>query len=190
MRQPDTNTLLPKLQTARLVLRLLRLSDIKDMLAYATDPEISLLGMWDPLRDHQDAHDDISQSINAAKQGKVYPWAIEHRREGRMIGRIDLYGIDRQAARAEFGYALNRDYWGHGFATEAARRVIKFAFEDLKFNRLSAECLPFNTGSIQVLKKCGLRQEGVRREYVYINGHYSDLLMYSILRAEWEAHNK
>lgn len=185
-----TDTHFPELQTARLRLRALRLSDIKDLLAYATDHETALMGMWDPLRDHQDAHDDITRSQKAASEGKIFPWAIEHRREGRMIGRIDLYDLKNGSARGEFGYALNRDYWGHGFATEAARRVMKFAFDSLRLNRVSAECLAINTGSIRVLEKCGFKQEGRRREYLMINGQYIDLLMYSVLRREWESNKQ
>ena len=177
---------LPDLQTPRLLLRKLRMEDAADMFEYAQDAEIGASGLWLPYTELQQSADDIAETIRAYEAGKALDWAVEHRADRKMIGRINLGHYHRGDQRADLGYAYNRRYWGQGYATEAARAVIDFAFGSLGLNRVGAVVLPDNIGSITVLTRLGFQQEGVQRQFTQIRGRPEDLLCFSLLRAEWQ----
>jgi [ribosomal protein S5]-alanine N-acetyltransferase len=176
---------LPTLETERLILRKLTLDDAQDMFEYAQDSEIARLGLWQPFYTLQDSIDDLNSVLEGYAQGKMMTWAMEHKEDRKMIGRLVLGHYEPDDARADLGYAMNRRYWGKGYATEAIRRVVKFGFEELSLNRIGAVVLPENIASIRVLEKAGLKFEGVRREFAFIGDKYCDLHCYSILKREW-----
>jgi ribosomal-protein-alanine N-acetyltransferase len=68
-------------------------------------------------------------------------------------------------ADIEVGYMLRRSAWGKGYATEACRRLVQFAFEETELDEIVAVTDPRNAVSQKVLRKCGLRDEGLRRAY-------------------------
>jgi ribosomal-protein-alanine N-acetyltransferase len=176
---------LPTLKTERLILRKLRRNDAEDMFEYAQDAEIAFMGLWQPFRTLEDSIADIEQVLEGYARGDLMTWAIEHKDEQKMIGRCNLYNYSPEDARADIGYAMNRAYWGQGYATEAVERLITFGFEALALNRIGAICLPQNHASLRVLKKVGMIHEGKRREYAFLNGAYHDLELYSLLRKDW-----
>jgi ribosomal-protein-alanine N-acetyltransferase len=87
-------------------------------------------------------------------------------------------------ARGVLVYALNRNHWGKGYATEAVGAAITFGFTSLGLERIEALVMLDNPASAHVLEKVGMRYEGVLRSYMRIRGAFYDLRMYSILRAE------
>ncbi len=176
---------LPSLETERLILRPLRLDDAQDMFEYAKDDDIAASGLWLPQKTLKENIDDLQETLNAYETGTALDWAVEHRADHKMIGRINFGAHNVRDARAEIGYAYNRLYWSNGYATEAAQAILQFGFDTLKLHRISASVLPDNFGSIRVLEKLGFQQEGVRRQAHAINGTYKDLLSYSILAPEW-----
>ncbi len=176
---------LPVLETSHLILRELRLSDAEDQLEYAQDDEVAAFGLWKPQKTLQENLDDIQESIRHYAAGDYFSWAVEHRADHKMIGRIQLGAYNAADARADLGYAYNRRYWGKGYATEAAQAVLKIGFESLKLHRVGAKVLPDNVGSIRVLEKLGFQREGVVRQAYSLRGPYEDLLCYSILAPEW-----
>lgn len=178
---------LPVLETPRLILRKLTMADAEDMYEYACDREIALNGLWLPFETMQDSIDDVEETLEGYASGDLLDWAVEHKADRKMIGRLGLHSYHLRDARADLGYAYNRSYWRQGYATEAGRKVLEFAFEVLKLNRVSASVLPDNVGSLGVLKNLGMQFEGVRREFTTLRGKPEDLHSYSILRREWDA---
>lgn len=178
---------LPTLETEQLVLRKLGMEDAEDMLEYGRDPEIAYRGLWPPLQSLEESRADIAEVLEGYATGSNITWAIEHRADGKMIGRIGLGPYSRMNRRAEIGYAMNRSYWGQGLATEAVRAVVGFAFRELGLNRVQAIVLPDNAGSIRVLEKAGMQREGLLRKYQYVLGDYWDVYLYGVLRSDWEA---
>lgn len=83
--------------------------------------------------------------------------------DGRLVGICGLLGIGGEAAGAELGYWIGRPYWGHGYATAAARLAVAFAFRELGAERLRAMCLDTNAASWRVLEKVGFRFTGYGR---------------------------
>jgi [ribosomal protein S5]-alanine N-acetyltransferase len=102
----------------------------------------------------------------------------------------DLIGFARLAFSgvnaAKLGYAIRADQWGHGYATDAARTMIRFGFEELQLHRISAAIGPDNAASIGVVTKLGMKYEGRIRDHVYTNGAWRDSLLYAVLQGEWE----
>ncbi len=176
---------LPTFETERLILHELRLDDAKDMFEYAKDAEIAAFGLWLPQVTLQENIDDLQEALEGYAAGTALDWAVEHRADHKMIGRINLGGYHARDRRADLGHAYNRDYWGKGYATEAAHCVVNFAFDALKLNRVGASVLPDNIGSIRVLEKLGFQRGSVRRQYTTLRGEPEDLYSYSILAHEW-----
>ncbi len=90
-----------------------------------------------------------------------YYFAIELEKTSRVIGEVgfEWRSKSRALSEAEVGYFLEREFWGHGYATEAALLVINFAFTTLGADVVSAACDPRNHASQRVMQKCGLRPE-------------------------------
>ena len=101
-----------------------------------------------------------------------------------LLGTMSLrrYVRDR---RAELGYWLAQPAWGNGFATEAAEAAIDFGFARLGLARIYAQVLADNRGSLRVLDKLGMVNEGVKRQHVHKARRLHDVVLYGLLRDEW-----
>jgi [ribosomal protein S5]-alanine N-acetyltransferase len=112
--------------------------------------------------------------------------AIERKDDGVLVGAIGL-GIEMQHSRAELGYWIGVSFWGDGYATEAGREVVRFAFEELRLNRVYAFHFTRNPASGRVLEKIGMVSEGVRRAHTLKGSEYLDNEAYGILRSDHAA---
>lgn len=92
-----------------------------------------------------------------------------------LIQQRDVYRIN-----AEIGYWIGEPYWGKGYATDAVRLLLKFAFEELKLLRVYAYIYEYNIGSMQVLKKVGFEKEAIIKSSIIKEGKVIDEHLYSI----------
>ncbi|MEP7358142.1 MAG: GNAT family N-acetyltransferase [Anaerolineales bacterium] len=88
-----------------------------------------------------------------------YALAVTLRPAGTLIGQAGLTIVTTRYDEAFMWYSINRRYWGQGYMTEAARRLLEFGFETAGLRRIFAECHPDNTASARVMEKIGLRLE-------------------------------
>lgn len=117
----------------------------------------------------------IRDSIKHSENGEKYAFGIFLKDTDELIGDISLSGVIHGALEnAMMGYALDKNHNGKGYMTEAARLVVKFAFDELKLHRIEAGAMPRNIGSIRVLEKAGFISEGISRKNVKINGKWED----------------
>ena len=93
-------------------------------------------------------------------------------------------GLDGVRA-AKLGYAIRADQWGKGYATDAARTLVNYGFEQLDLHRISTAIGPDNAPSIALVQRLGFQYEGRIRDHVYTNGAWRDSLLYSLLAPEW-----
>jgi ribosomal-protein-alanine N-acetyltransferase len=171
-----------ELRTSRLLLRPPRLEDADAYFDIASDPEYAFYGSRGSL-DREATARGLARII--AKPWPERPeFAIAL--EGRVIGRIML-DVDRANLICSLGYGIARDSWGHGFATEAARAVVDYAFEGLGMDKVWARADPRNVASVRVLEKLGMQREGLFRGHVLIRGQRLDRVYYGLLREEWTA---
>jgi ribosomal-protein-alanine N-acetyltransferase len=176
---------LTSLQTSRLSLRPLQMADFADFFEYAQDPAVSGPGMWRPYVSETVAREDFEHILSLYRQGLMW-WALEDRLTRKMIGRCELAAYDPIDARAELSYALNSLFWGQGLMTEAARAVLRYGFEEMRLNRVSAKVFVDNAASVRLLEKLGMVREGRLRQYVQVRGQPEDVDIYSVLHAEWK----
>jgi RimJ/RimL family protein N-acetyltransferase len=111
--------------------------------------------------------------------------AITLRKDGRLCGGIGLR-LALEHHHAELGYWLGVPYWGQGYATEAARELLRHGFENLGLHRIFASHFKHNPASGRILVKLGMRYEGCQREHLRKWDQFVDSEIYGILRREWE----
>ena len=85
---------------------------------------------------------------------------------------------------------LNPDFWGRGFAFEAAARVLEFGFEELLLQRIEARFMQGNEASLNVMKKLGMTFEGYHRDSVYAKGKYRTVGYCAVTREEFLSDSK
>jgi ribosomal-protein-alanine N-acetyltransferase len=175
----------PRLETGRLILRRLELSDAGCVQGLANDRDIAakVTPMPHPYT-RQNALDWIMLTQSAMNARTSYAFGIVLKPNRALIGSIEI-GNEVRNARGELGYWLGKAYWGQGYMTEAARRILQFAFEDLRLNRVYATHHANNLASGRVMQKIGMICEGTLRGHVIKWGQPVDLVMYSVLREEW-----
>jgi ribosomal-protein-alanine N-acetyltransferase len=182
---PELVHAVPDLETERLLLRAPQYSDVADIFAYASDPEVALHTLWEPHQGYEDTRNFLDFVMDQRRSGRVIVWAMVPKTEGRVIGTIGLANCVAQHARAELGFAIARRTWNQGYTSEAARAVLRHAFCQLGFNRIEAFCKIQNTASARVLEKSGFRFEGILRQRELIKGRFEDLKLYAILREDY-----
>ena len=118
--------------------------------------------------------------VNAQQLPRIiYDFAVVLEKTNVLIGGVGLCVSDPQNQNAHIGYVFHSDYWGHGFAAEAASELVKFVFEQLGLHRVWATCRPQNKASARVLEKVGLYYEGHLKEDKLIRGKWVDSLLYA-----------
>lgn len=105
--------------------------------------------------------------------------------ENAWVGSMGFNEIDQVNSWAEIGYWLDKDHEGKGIMTESIKALINYGFTELGLHRIQIRCSSLNIKSEAVPKRLGFLLEGVLREDHKINGHYSDGLIYGLLKSEW-----
>lgn len=181
---------LPELETPRLRLRKLKIEDAADMFEYASDPEVARDVTWEPHKSINDSAVFLNSVLQKYAGKKTSEWGLVLKESGKLIGTCGFVWWKPEHAKAEFGYALSRKYWGRGLMTEAAAAVMDFAFDKMKLHRLEARCITTNFGSEKVMLKNGMKYEGLLRDVVYEKGGFKSLKLYSLLSGERPAGNR
>src|SRR5262249_39935305 len=146
------------LETARLSLREIKEDDLDDLLEIWADPEA--MRFFPSTLDHQAMREWIERNqIRYEKYGHGF-WAVILRTEQKFVGDCGLVIQEVDGVEElEVGYHFNRKYWGRGFATEAARACMDYAFNQLGRRRIISMIRPENTPSRRVAERNGLRIE-------------------------------
>ncbi len=157
----------PTLKTERLVLRPFRPGEAAAVARHAGDWEVArMLARVPHPYTRAMAEEWIAAHGPLQRSGEEFVFCIEF--DGAMIGAV---GLQRRANGAyELGYWLGQAWWGRGFATEAALRAVRWAFEDLGARSLVSGHLADNPASGRVLEKCGFRYTGDSRQHSMARG--------------------
>ena len=168
-----------ELRTERLLLRPFRLSDIDDVLAYASDPE------WPAFYSRPYDRGAVEYTVASAV---LTSWDKEALfatlLEGRVIGLVAL-DVDPKCKSAELGYDIARDMWGQGLAPEAATAVCDWGFREFGLVRVWAWADARNRRSLRVMEKLGMTREGLHKSLKAVRGEWVDRACYAVLRGEW-----
>lgn len=176
-----------KLETERLILRGYSRKDIPDLIKNVNNIKIARMVSSIPhpyTNKDADYWIDKCQKNARKKKRESYEFAIGLKPENNLIGGIGLFGIHKQNETGELGCWLGEDYWRQGIMSEAARRLISFAFNELKLRKLGWKAYTNNKASNALAKKLRFKLEGVLRKDVkcLATGKIHDINVYGLLR--------
>ena len=177
----------PELQTERLLLRRMTLTDAAFYLKHFSDPEIVELTAFDPPKGIEGARQELVEfCIKPFEENKGIRWGIILKGQTDLIGTIGYHHwVKAGGYRAEIGYDLVAVHRCQGIMTEALREALRYGFETMGLNRVEAHTVSRNAASIRLLQKLGFHLDGVLRENTYFHGRFIDNTCFSLLAREW-----
>ena len=175
----------PTLDTARLHLRPFADDDADALFALQSNAYV--LRFWDssPWTDHARADTFLEDCRRMADEGTGARVVIERRSDGAFLGWCSIARWNPGFRSASVGYILDATAWGKGYATEAVRALLGWAYATFDLNRVAAEVDTRNPASAHVLEKLGFLREGTAREDCIVDGVVSDTWTYGLLRRDW-----
>lgn len=176
---------IPTLELERLRLRPFRMSDAPTVQTLAGAYEIAetTVNIPHPYPDGV-AEEWIATHQETFEEGQGVAFAIERQSDHNLVGAIGLT-VNKKHHLAELGYWVGKPYWNQGYATEAAREVIRFGFEDMNLNRIQARYMNKNPASGRVMQKIGMQYEGTLRQALHRFDEFEDAHVYAILRENY-----
>lgn len=174
------------LSTNRLVLRAFTMEDLSDFYEYCKDPDTGIHAGWKPHESIEESRDILHHFIEEREV-----WAICEKQSGKVIGSIGLHRDSKRRRNFNqcrmMGYVLSKAYWGQGLMTEAAKEVLRHAFEDLGLEMVTISHFSYNQRSARVIQKLGFHREGVlRKAFLRYDGSLLDDVGYSMTREEYQ----
>lgn len=172
------------LKTERLVLRPFEETDAEGLHAYLGDAEVVRYEPYGVMTMEE-------CRLEAARRASDEAFWAVCLADGTLIGNLYLSGADEFGTR-EIGYVFARACWHKGYATEAARRLMAYAFERLATRRIIALCDTRNAASFALMERLGMRREGEFKKNVgfktdaHGNTIWTDSYQYAILKEEFE----
>ena len=122
----------------------------------------------------------------AEPKDDAYRWVIENH-EGEFVGTINTYTCDPRHGTLKYGLGIRREYWRRGYATEAIRIVLRYFFEELRYQKANVQVYDFNQGSVDLHRRLGFQEEGRLRRMGYSQGQYYDWIVMGVTREEFGA---
>lgn len=174
--------------TARLQLRPLVMNEARELLALVTSSraELGRFMSWPrEMYEMEHARHFVRMGREAWLQGRTVRLGVFERETGALAGSVELDAIDLRRSQGELGYWIRADRCRKGYATEAARPMLRYAFETLRLHKVRADVAVGNHGSARVLDKLGFSREGVLREDRAIGGEYVDHWRFGLLAREF-----
>ncbi|ABS63262.1 GCN5-related N-acetyltransferase [Parvibaculum lavamentivorans DS-1] len=187
----DPSLALP-IETSRLLLRDFVSRDLEAVHAYSSAKEVTRYLIWGPntllqskqtiraFLDDQKERPRINFDLAIVRKGTT-----RRGDEPKLIGGVGLKLVDWDNRTADIGYVLHPDYWGQGYALEAAQGLAAAGFRDLGLQRIVATCDQRNKASARVMERLGMRREGSFRRSKYIQGGWRDEFLYALLAEEF-----
>jgi RimJ/RimL family protein N-acetyltransferase len=171
---------IPTIETERLILRGWRESDLDDYASMAADEEVTRF-IGGPIS-RSNAWGRIAFNIGHCNLRGFGFWAVDRKSDGKFIGRIGVFYPDGWEA-VEVGWVLAKPYWGHGYATEAAKASLHFGFQQTSVAKLVSFIDPDNYASQRVAERIGEKKGERRSVAMFGTSHIVDV--WEISRERW-----
>lgn len=147
----------------------------------------SYLRQWLTWLDFMTTEDIFRQFIQSAelnrKNGTDYAFVIVYKES--IVGRAGIYYIDNQNKTGSIGYWLDEKTQGRGIVTLCCKKLLEWGFESLGLNRIEIKCATGNLKSKAIPENLGFKYEGILRGAELLNGVYTDLNLFSMLKSEF-----
>lgn len=177
------------IRTDRLLLRGYRASDLDQLYDLQSRPDVTRYLPYG-VRDRTEVAQALEKKIAAAvlhRAGGQLTLAVELPGSGQLIGDVILFWHSQEQRQGEIGYVFHPDHGGHGYATEAARVMLRLGFAGLGLHRITGRLDARNTASARVLERLGMRREAHFRENEFVKDEWADEVVYAMLEDEWRA---
>ncbi|WP_159522156.1 GNAT family N-acetyltransferase [Sunxiuqinia indica] len=172
-----------KRSTARLLLEEITKDDLQLVHELHCIPELDEFNTLGIPKDLEETKKVIQSGIDDQSNNprSEFAWKISLKESGQVIGLAGMFPSNDRFRLAEIYYKIHPDFWGQGFATEVARELVRFGFDELKLHKVEAGVASENTRSIRVLEKIGMTKEGLRRKILPIRGEWKDNYHFAIV---------
>jgi RimJ/RimL family protein N-acetyltransferase len=176
------------IETERLTLRRYVEDDYDDLLKLQTNPDVTRYLLYDVRTPEQvkEALTGRLADVPMDTDGQALTVAVIQRETGRHVGEVVLFMNNVEQRTGEIGYVFHPEFHGQGFAAEAAIQYLRLGFEELGLHRIIARLDARNTGSVNLLKRLGLRQEAHFVQNEYLKNEWTDELVFAMLKDEWD----
>ena len=172
-----------KLETDRLLLQEISWDDLDQLHQLHSIPEVdeyNTLGIPSSVEETKKIMGrEIEAQMNVERSS--YTWKIELKDEGHFIGLAGITLSNDKFRLGEIYYKLDPQFWGKGYATEVAKKLILTGFDEFDLHKVEAGVAVGNERSIKVLERAGMKREGLRRKILPIRGEWVDNFHYAII---------
>jgi RimJ/RimL family protein N-acetyltransferase len=175
------------LETERLTLRQFAAEDLVALHEMHSD-EAVVRWLYNDVRSLEETRALLHRKFaggRLAREGEWMSAAAVLRETGELVGDLSLLWASEVHKQGELGFIVHPRHQGRGYATEAARPLLRFAFETLGLHRVVGTLEARNSASARVLEKLGMRREGHLVENEWVKGEWQSELVYAILDREW-----
>ena len=175
---------IPRFETAQFKLRAIFPTDAEGIFRLFSDPNVIHYYDFEKFEDLKEAQVMIAKFTHWFQTDHAVRWGIFDKDSDELIGSCCLDTFHKGYHSCNIGYNVRSDHWGKGIATEAARKIIEFGFENGivgRLNRIQAVTMPENLASEKVLTKLGFEHEGLMREFGFWNGKYQDMNRFGLI---------
>jgi RimJ/RimL family protein N-acetyltransferase len=159
--------------------------------------DLDLWMQWNQNSDFQQLYDWGPSTLLSKQRLKermekdaesMYYFSIHNLGDDKIIGTVDLSGINWTARDASLGIGIGeKDFWGKGYGTDAMNLILRFGFESLNLNRIWLTVFEYNERAYRCYERLGFTTEGRQRQVLNRFGKRWDMIFMGILRSEWEA---
>lgn len=171
----------------------LRAAQLTDHAAWSRLREMSRthLTRWEPDWTDRDAtleafRNRIRLQERVFRSGAAIALLAFRKSDGEMIGGVTLSDIRQFASRsATIGYWIGEPHLRKGYGAASVKLVLNYAMLDLRLNRVEAACQPGNIASRRLLEKLGFKEEGLARDFLFINGEWRDHALFAVTARDY-----
>jgi RimJ/RimL family protein N-acetyltransferase len=176
-----------ELVSERRVIRRFTPADAPAFAAYRSDPAVALYQSWEPPFPVEKAERMVGELalVHPDTPDEWYQFAVALRTSGALIGDCAAHTLPDDPRQAEIGFTFAPANQGRGYATEAVRRLLEYLFRERGKHRVSASCDERNVRSSALLRRVGMRREGLLLECTWAKGEWTNDELYAVLRREW-----
>jgi [ribosomal protein S5]-alanine N-acetyltransferase len=179
---------IPTLVTPNYTLRGIEKEDGPCLFDFLKDKETMKYITPTPVQTLKEVEESLQEQLARFVERKEIPWVIEVKATGEIIGTFRFHKLHLWHKKAEMGVVISKEFQKKGIMTEILPFLLKFAFQDLRLNRLVGDIFAENKGSTRILTKFGFKKEGQLRQTDFDGEHFHDTVVYSLLKTEYKTH--
>lgn len=171
----------------RVSLRAVEIDDVPRLTDWWQEPSTRNCLDVDPRPRSRDHIAQIVQYSNRGGSAATVSLAITTISDSQLVGYIALEEVPGNARISELSMLLGPNFRSQGLGRESAALVVRFGFEELNLNKIEVQVLVENVVAIAAFTAVGFLPEGRRRDAIFRNGQYTDVLLFGLTAGEWKA---